>query len=300
MVVPNGSFSKLSTQVYSMFATILPEKYIWKFNTFDNWLKNPRDNSLIVNVRSHGQMFVDAIQKLNVTNIGIFHMADEYNEHDKEWYKSTEINYVLRNYYFNDESPKWNVLSNRTCGGTVTKSKIFHVPQVGHPAHIMVRYKNIIPATKREHNCGWIGSKRRDRQAMIKFFNTSEFNCNIEIKNSFMGDIGWHYFDSLRETVFILNPAGNNVETIRWGETLNFGTIPVNINDAFFYHEMFMQVPGVYAKSWEDAVLKMEYLLQHPKKLLILQKNVLEFHDSMIKCAKSDLRYILDSSWKTN
>jgi hypothetical protein len=249
---------------------------------------------------------------LSGKSVGLMLMSDETN--NNVWIYGA-FDYVLRSFYFEklNAAPVEHyvrALGNLSCGtGPVwdpnpsdTKENmlpwlgIHYVFQQGLPNNAVSGHFSkfsIWPSSDRPRNCTWTGSLRADRQEMVDGMNPPF--CDIDVQDVFPGHIGPFEYGHVRfgQSVFGLNPNGNNPECLRTIEMLSHGTIPVHI-DSTYLHKTFRTVPGIIAKNWTEAKQRMDGLLSGPPAVLnALQNECLDWYFDHATCVRKDLEIIL-------
>jgi hypothetical protein len=205
-------------------------------------------------------------------------------------------------------------LGNLSCGtGPVWDPKprnnmlpwlgIHYVFQQGLPNNAMSGHSaksSFWPSSQRPRNCTWTGSRRAGRKKMIDGMTNPPF-CDIDVQDGFPGLVGPFEYGHVRfgQSVFGLNPNGNNPECLRTIEMLSHGTIPVHI-DSTYLHKTFRTVPGIIAKNWTEARQRMEQLLSGPPEILdALQDASLNWFVDHATCVRNDLEIILSIAMST-
>ena len=106
--------------------------------------------------------------------------------------------------------------------------------------------------------------------------------------------------------MFGLLPAGNTAETMRFMETLEMGLIPVGVAADVEARSSGMRrdegwpcgrPPGVWAPTWEAAVVEMQALWLHPVELDALQAAALAWFSRYNACAQRDITLITDMAF---
>ena len=295
VLIPHGSYNSwnniaLKREVY----TILPPTVIQKQLMLNDWILSPVGNTIFYNVRDNDMLKIFPIIKANYKSLrhfGVVHIGDEKNTENKFWYNDLSLDFIIRNYYFSPlkkTQKKLNSLGNLSCSSINHKSNIFYLPQIGNGEY-MHGFTPSKQSSLRNKTCAWIGSLRANRKQMVDFFGATNF-CDINVQDTFRGNIhGTQYYEFLQNTKFILNPKCQNSETIRWGEIMMSGAIPVSIDESPFYHALFKPVPGIYAKDWIIAHVTM----QNMKHTDTLQHQCIQFYKDLIHCIQLDLSVLL-------
>jgi hypothetical protein len=116
------------------------------------------------------------------------------------------------------------------------------------------------------------GDIKHDRLEIINKF-TNKFNNNYVGNNISPQEM----FDIYNDTIFVPNGRGNNrLDCFRIYEAILSGCIPIivgnedEIIETFYYNK---DIPPFFCeKTWDDAIVKCEYLLKNTNELVKLQK----------------------------
>jgi GR25 family glycosyltransferase involved in LPS biosynthesis len=136
---------------------------------------------------------------------------------------------------------------------------------------------------KQNRNVIWsfFGTKWFDREALLQpLQKISPNNCKFydtwlqadQLKAE-------EYSNSIRQTIFVPCPAGQNVETFRFWEALEHGAIPIyvrNPKDGEYFKFISSKLPVISLTNWESATSFIQSLLHNPQTLINHRKAMLE------------------------
>jgi len=142
---------------------------------------------------------------------------------------------------------------------------------------------NTKPIIDRSITTSFIGTPKSDRLHMSNIFNENMKNTKIVFVNNNWDIPNMPYspqncFDIYNNSIFVLCGRGNsNLDCFRIYEAIVAGAIPITIgskeeiNMTFNYNNI---MPILFFDTWELAVIECNKLLDEPKKLIELQKNI--------------------------
>ncbi|KAL7489577.1 hypothetical protein ACHAW6_015240 [Cyclotella cf. meneghiniana] len=257
--------------------------------------------------------------------VGLLEMADELNTSGNARYYGL-FDYVIRNYYFPSllgapPSMYVRALGNLTCGtATAYGENWANSSNYGEQKPILyqenqepwlgvhwftneedppLNTSHVIPSSKRKLDCSFVGSLRSHRREMVKVFQNS--SCVIEVEKRFRGNVPRDQYlqKFVAQTKITLAPWGNNHESIRTAEALNYGSIPLLITNTSNPHEyinkFFRPIPALYAASWKEARGVVEDVVANweAKRLDELQIEAMKWKIDYQRCKWNDMYQIM-------
>jgi len=160
-------------------------------------------------------------------NIGLLHMADEFGDHDRAFYRDAD--YVLRNYWFEhalvQPHPEslgvmWIPNGYRTGVGPIMPQTMLATPE----RKIMGFFSGVLEGRTRLEERQQMAQAVRDAKLPFLVAGTAGFGKGL-------GPVAYAAY--LCMTRFALVPAGNSPETIRLYEALEAGAIPIMVRSPF-------------------------------------------------------------------
>lgn len=255
-------------------------------------------------------------QQETKSSFGLFHMSDEkLNANYSDYLR---FDYVLRHYFSHEDRtvPHLRALGNHTCGTTSPTSPGASEQQPKFGTHwVFQRYAGTTGFNHRHQmvyrtrNCSFIGRSTHERRLMVQTlkqaFNDSDGSnnnrrvCHLEFTIGFgQGHDPFEYYGTdLGNSKIVLNPAGNNVETIRLGEMIELGTVPAML-DAPFLHATFQRLPGIIQHNWLEVSTEIMRLLDHhPRELQSLSDQIFMWQKQYMHCCQMDMKHILQQAF---
>lgn len=161
----------------------------------------------------------------------------------------------------------------------------------------------VVPISQREMGCSFFGTLRADRGMMANVMSSGPNGqdlCSLRaVTNGGAKLSKEEYLDNfVSQSKITLAPWGNNHESIRTAEALNYGSIPVLINNYANEHEyltkFYRPIPGLYVNTWEEARDKVMDALseESTSELDRLQAEVVEWKQEYLRCIHSDMAKI--------
>jgi hypothetical protein len=230
------------------------------------------------------------------TNVGVYHMGDEtYGGVD--WYKDWD--YVFRNYYAKNHETE-------TLKKTNGKPPVLWVPlgmKTGY--YVNALPSTLLPTSKRQLLCNFIGSRRSNRGAMIDIVKAKGIPCHIDADRPW-GDPGGtkvvHYRQLLGNSKFTLAPWGNNAESLRFYEALEMGSIPITQRQADPGRDFFVSglqavdiIPSV--ADWAELPDLLNNLTADAVALDQIQRKVMYWWSDKKKQVQARIRQVIDNSF---
>lgn len=144
----------------------------------------------------------------------------------------------------------------------------------------------------RSINCTFIGEQKHDRKHMSDVFkaNMEKTNIDFVITNWSNSEKQTYHpsklLDIYKDTIFIPNGRGRNINCFRVYEAIIAGSIPVIVGNMGETQHIFTfhngKIPCVYAENWESAVATCNILLTQPEKLQDMQTNLIKWYNETI------------------
>jgi len=242
----------------------------------------------------------------HTVSFGFFHMADELLDVPRPYHM---FDYVFRHYYSHGSKriPHLRALGNLTCGGyspplpvsaeadtDQTRLGVHWTFVLDGPKPFHYRW----PMDRRTRNCTFIGRSTGPREEMKKILTEAlpPGICDIQFTSGFRKghDLFKYTTSDMADSKIVLNPTGNNVECIRLGEMLPFGTIPAMVH-APYVHATWKPQPGIVRNSWQEVADEIRRLLlqENAKELEGMSLQAHAWWDEYITCMQQDVAHIL-------
>lgn len=129
------------------------------------------------------------------------------------------------------------------------------------------------PILERKYKWSFIGNIKQDREELIYKFS-QKFDENFVGNNMSPSRM----FDIYNDSIFVPNGRGNVViDCFRIYEAILSGSIPIIVceesefNDKFYYNNDIP--PFIFEKTWDDAIVRCEYLLNNLETLENISQN---------------------------
>jgi len=98
-----------------------------------------------------------------------------------------------------------------------------------------------------------------------------------------------HYFNELKESLFVICPPGKGNDTSRIWESLIFDTFPIFVLNNFTTNLKTIGVPGIYLEKWEDILsFDQDMLKKHYDNLIKMDYQYLLSYKYWIEKIKSN------------
>jgi len=154
----------------------------------------------------------------------------------------------------------------------------------------------LIPGNLRKYYCSWIGTKSTNKDRIIMFEKFKNF-CYLLPQQSYYGTFGaLEYTSIVCDSIFVLVPWGRAAETIRLGDTLECGAIPI-IRSSRFIEKLPKPLPWIVNDTWDQLYDTMkEILAKGPQFLFNLQNNNIIWWNKYKYCARKHIAAIIDMS----
>lgn len=242
-----------------------PQKNLYE----DEWLKdifsdynlcelvfdssNIGNNSWFLVMRPTIGIFNEYFKQLDDMNIpfNVLHLSDEFCQDDISFYKLENCKNVIRSY------PRFD---------TECMKNVFTIPLGYH-----YKAPNNKSFTEREFVWSFHGTNWFNRKEILK--NIDEFNPNCCKFTSEWNDPAMtprdEYIDILSNTKICPILRGNNIETFRFYEVLEAGTIPLYVRtegDEIFWNFITQKIPLLCIESWDKAKMVMQYFIKNHEK----------------------------------
>lgn len=151
------------------------------------------------------------------------------------------------------------------------------------------------PILERKYIWSFVGNIKKDRMELIDKFSN-------KFSNKFVGNnmTPSEMLDIYNESIFVPNGRGNyRLDCFRIYEAILAGSIPIivcesesEINETFEYNSN-IPPPFIFERTWDDAVIKCEYLLNHTEELEYIQKQNYEWLCNKLKIIKEGIKSIV-------
>ena len=236
-------------------------------------------------------------------------MADEQGTLPLDYYRFPD--YIIRNYYFEDIF-------------TTYGQKVMWIPN-GYAKGVGPRNpSDLLKSSQRPNKCFYSGRMTDERRQFLNTMNqVASGHCILETTKSFgQGYPRQQFGDKLSEAVFAPCPKGNNIETIRFYDSLECGAIPVITHSPYAqmlirefvqgkqnltHHQdhpiepqdrMFDEVPFVLLNDWTEFPDRVISLYNQPEKLDQMQQNAIEFWRELKRRKAQHIRRLVDASFE--
>jgi hypothetical protein len=229
-------------------------------------------------------------------------MGDETMENDVSFYLHSGCSYVLRNYWNAEYERQYDGRAHWVPLGTKTGVGI---NGFGFGASAAAW---LVPASQRSLLCNFIGSLRSHRQHMLDA--VAPLGCVLQHSTRWAdpkGVLPYEYRRVLLNSKFTLAPWGNNPESLRLYEALEFGSIPIcirfpdpnldTINALHHYGGRLGPVPWPVLGSWEEAVVEVRRLMADPAALDKLQERTMNWWMTFRRASQLRIKHIIDQSF---
>lgn len=161
----------------------------------------------------------------------------------------------------------------------------------------------VVPTSQREMGCSFFGRLRADRGKMADVMSSGPSGpdlCTLRVVTDDSAKLtkGEYLDNFVSQSKITLAPWGGNHESIRTAEAVNYGSVPVLINNNANEHEylnkFYRPIPGLYATTWEEARGKVEDALsgESASELDRLQAEVVEWKQEYLRCIHGDMAKI--------
>lgn len=159
-------------------------------------------------------------------NFGGLHMGDESGEWDTGFYRTKETWFNFRNYWKRDYFTRDALQAYHR----EYRSPLMYVPLGVKTGLHMSDTIPVLPASRRQYTCNFIGSLRANRAEMLNQLGDHRGSCFISSDKPWADPNNIHiliYRDIVQDSAFTLAPFGNNEESLRFYESLEMGSIPI-------------------------------------------------------------------------
>jgi GR25 family glycosyltransferase involved in LPS biosynthesis len=214
-------------------------------------------------MKPYWNSYMTVFQRYEATNTPfmVLHVSDEYLNDPVVWYSYSACKKVFRMY------PRKDIPN---------PEKVVLLP-LG-PNH---QTTETVELQGRKTFWSFFGTRWQDREKRLSpFLNIQPHKCKFfdswmdaaQLKSD-------EYSKACLDSMFMLCPRGQNVETFRFWEALEHGAIPVYVRekgDEEYYAMLSAHLPMLSFSSWEHALSFIVSLLQNPPSLIQYRKTLME------------------------
>jgi alpha(1,3/1,4) fucosyltransferase len=248
-------------------------EYKWLRQLFGSELENipvlPLDHEplkttpVFLCMKPYWETYIHIFQKYDAMEIPFMaiHLSDEYGSDPIFWYSFKSCQKVFR-MYPRKELP--------------CPEKVVLLP-LG-PNRFTTQTQEI---QERKKLWSFLGTKWQDREKCIApFLQIQPHQCRFFDTWMDAAQLSSEEYSQVcLNSMFMLCPRGQNVETFRFWESLEHGAIPVYVRekgDEAYYEMLSTRLPMLSFDSWERALTFIISLLQNPPSLIQYRKTLLE------------------------
>lgn len=217
-----------------------------------------------------GDIF-STMKQRGMINFGSFHMGDETFNNDINFYSSTWFNF--RNYY--------NGMYMHQYQDSLEYAPLGKKNGLGNQNPI-----TFLKSSERKYLCNFIGSLRANRKYALEQVSYKRDDCFISSGKGWVSasemnsvDVRHVYLNSK----FTICPFGNNEESLRFYESLEFGAIPIAESSKSMFGDFINDGVGsssepppiVRVADWKNVDVMLRYYDERPEELDELQARMI-------------------------
>ena len=277
---------------YDWLKFLMGEAYFNSLQYYDPKIEMPSIDTTLL-ITSNVSDYTNFLNKLfeNGKKYGVILPSDEWVQHDDSFIWNANCVFLYRNYLH-----PISIESNK-----VTQFGL------GYRNGFKVNPLAIKRSCDRKYCWNFIGSPRPglhdERMKAISLFRVLK-NDFVHLTSGFNASdyLGVNdYQNCLMDSQFTLCPRGHrNIDTFRLYEALEAGSIPVTLKNSGAFPYKFqpsywellfknMQIPFIYADSWEDALSDVQKIINEDR-ISEIQVECLKFWNSSKNYWKEDLQ----------